>query len=597
MNLDHKKIQEEKDLENLDRMVAEEIFGFEIKEKQTSEHSYVQVIGENAEEPQCPLCYCRKPEYWIPDQLKRYTFHMTFAMEAAKKVGLFDEYSLRQKDDGKWSVGRYDEKTYRFVDVVTGDYPAEVISKAALIYHRMPKKKKKEKRIPKEEPLPPLVLRMIREEEARSGCWEGETEDGQRVVMEDSITVILITIDGVTRKIPLAYEEHPFFNSLPLSYALRKLKITLSPWAKFYRACTCCNATVEVGSLQEMDVMKEIFCKSCADWVHSIPRQVKSLHKLDASEWTGTLADGSPFKVIWDELFDEFLMYVDGKLFLCRDLHGDEWDRPSLERLSRTDEMLRYTNLHLAGDADLSYHCYVCKKKIPASSIKEMDESYNMCPCWEKENEEWFENFGRNDKKPRKIKTEPVKIQDEPEKKVEFFFPILYDPKRQTLFDRRVYFRNEDVADYGITRPDLVTIHFDAWDDFQYMVNARSIPRNDDIRRRRSLMCLTPFLEETSEPFELTEEEEKKLEEAAIRRAIKKLKSLGVPERLEFYRLFDLEKKEFFHDCLVYASLEEAAGEIRKNRSAHPSLRAIRFQVEMTKKGELECTCSFVEPL
>lgn len=226
-----------------------------------------------------------------------------------------------------------------------------------------------------------------------------------------------------------------------------------------------------------------------------------------------------------------------------------------------------------------------------------MDESYNMCPCWEKENEEWFENFGRNDKKPRKIKTEPVKIQDEPEKKVEFFFLILYDPKRQILFDRRVYFRNEDVADYGITRPDLVTIHFDAWDDFQYMVNARSIPRNDDIRRRRSLMCLTPFLEETSEPFELTEEEEKKLEEAAIRRAIKKLKSLGVPERLEFYRLFDLEKKEFFHDCLVYASLEEAAGEIRKNRSAHPSLRAIRFQVEMTKKGELECTCSFVEPL
>ncbi|GAA5345453.1 hypothetical protein PLACP1_16130 [Planifilum fimeticola] len=54
---------------------------------------------------------------------------------------------------------------------------------------------------------------------------------------------------------------------------------------------------------------------------------------------------------------------------------------------------------------------------------------------------------------------------------------------------------------------------------------------------------------------------------------------------MEFYRLYDLEKKEFFHDRLVYASLEEAAGEIRKNRSAHPSLRAIRFQAEITKKG------------
>jgi len=46
-------------------------------------------------------------------------------------------------------------------------------------------------------------------------------------------------------------------------------------------------------------------------------------------------------------------------------------------------------------------------------------------------------------------------------------------------------------------------------------------------------------------------------------------------------------EEAFYHDRLVYASLEEAAGEIRKNRLTHPSLRAIRFQVEMTNKGGL----------
>lgn len=97
-------------------------------------------------------------------------------------------------------------------------------------------------------------------------------------------------------------------------------------------------------------------------------------------------------------------------------------------------------------------------------------------------------------------------------------------------------------------------------------------------------MCLTPFLD-ASEPFEITEEEEKKLQ----------LKSLGVPERLEFYRLYDIEKEEYFRDRLVYPSMEEAVREIRINRSTNPSLRAIRFQVEITKNGELDCTCSLVE--
>lgn len=155
-----------------------------------------------------------------------------------------------------------------------------------------------------------------------------------------------------------------------------------------------------------------------------------------------------------------------------------------------------------------------------------------------------------------------------------------------------MYFLNEDGADYGITRSDLVTNQFHRGYDFQYLVSAESIPKHDDLYR--PFMCLTPFLD-ASEPFEITEEEEKKLEEAAIRRAIKQLKSLGVSERLEFYRLYDIEKEEYFRDRLVYPSMEEAVREIRINRSTNPSLRAIRFQVEITKNGELDCTCSLVE--
>ena len=625
MNPDCKSILEEKDTVKLDRMVAEEIFGFQVKEKQ----NYVQVTGKNAKEAGCPLCYTRKPGFWFPNHLKRYTHHMIYAMKAAEKTGLFDEYSLYQREDGTWCVGGYDEKTRRFVDIVTGDYPAEVVTRAALIYHRQPKSKKKVLRknedIPKESPLPDPVLMMIREVGARSGCWEGTTEGGKEVRIQDAISHLLYSIDGVTRKIPLISEERSKGKFLSLRYILRKLELYADPRAKFYRACTRCGADVQVRSFRKMEGKKEIYCPPCADRVQSVSREIKTLYKTYASEWTGTLADGSAFEVIWNDPAKELSVYVDGKRILWRDFYDDKCRK--FDEFFQTDWVLRYIDFQPAADAEFHYRCLICKEKIPVSSIREMDESRNLCSCTKKRSEgqggrdegkgaDLGKELFLNEKEMEKaIQRMMIRLGivppdegegDEDEDEDDDLFPgdtsffILFDPKSRTFYKPRVYYRDWTVVKYSVKRPDLVKIHFSEEENFQYRVTAESIPTAKSLQRYQ-YGCGTGIMKarferyDSYEPFELTEEEWRKLREAEIRRALKRLRSLGIPDRLEFFRLYDTEKREFFHDRRIYPSAEEAMEVIAERRLTDPCLRCVRFVIEITEEGDLECRCSLME--
>lgn len=121
----------------LDRWVAEEIFGFRVKEgKGAMLKPITKVYGEGAEEPFCPICGNDAVGLWEPNELKPYSQEMIYAMEVAEKTKLFTKYLLRQKTTGRWSVCYYDVHQDKFVDEATGDLPAEAICKAALIYQR-----------------------------------------------------------------------------------------------------------------------------------------------------------------------------------------------------------------------------------------------------------------------------------------------------------------------------------------------------------------------------------------------------------------------------------------------------------------------------
>lgn len=383
------KEMKEIDGHKLDSLVAEEIFGFQVRNRTVMFNEYTQVIGKDAEEPWCPICG-NDEEFWREDELKRYSLHIEYAMEAAEKTGLFQKYVLLKMDGDKWSIGTYEHG--QFVDLVTSHSPATAIVKAALIYNRMPKKEKRagrsERKVRKRRIYrPKRILRTLRQKWAEYGYWEGETLDGRKVALHVSLPNIYLEMDGVRRKYCYEEEGVDTHSLLSMDDILYKVHLTMNSQTEYYRLCTCCEkAAVKVETLQELDEAKEIYCRRCADWVASLPGEVTSLQRTHRIGWKGTLAGDIRFFVAWKRSKQEYELIIDGRTVKWRRF-GDQLN-DWLKKLSKAEGFLQFANFRLAEGAALSFRCYLCKKEVPTTSIEDLDRSRHSHWCIEEETEE-----------------------------------------------------------------------------------------------------------------------------------------------------------------------------------------------------------------
>ena len=380
----------------LDRLVAMEIFGFQVRKQTAMFDEYTQVIGKGAEEPWCPVC--GNDEFyggWRKDELRKYSRQIDYAMEAAARTGLFQKYVLRKKDCGKWSVGTCDGNG-QFVDMVTGYSPARVIAEAALVYNRLQKGAKRgsgeyrRRRIYR----PNRILRILRQRRGERGSWEGETLDGRKVDLRVYFPKIYLEIDGVRREYccedegtevrSLFFGEEPAFS---MEDILDRANLTVDARTEFYRTCTCCgNASVKVETLQELDEVKEIHCEKCDDWVASLPGKVISLRRTHRIGWEGILADGYRFSTEYRRSKREYKLIVDGRAVKWRKFEGgfDDW----LKRLARTEGFLHFAGFRLAEGAMLSYRCYLCHRDVPTGSIEDVDRARHKHWCIDEDEDE-----------------------------------------------------------------------------------------------------------------------------------------------------------------------------------------------------------------
>lgn len=74
----------------LDSLVAEEIFGFQVRNRTVMFNEYTQVIGKDAEEPWCPICG-NDEEFWREDELKRYSLHNRICDGGCGEDGTFSK--------------------------------------------------------------------------------------------------------------------------------------------------------------------------------------------------------------------------------------------------------------------------------------------------------------------------------------------------------------------------------------------------------------------------------------------------------------------------------------------------------------------------